>query len=57
VISPFDEAVVFVGWKDIPIKLEVMTPALNRLSVTVGMRVEVAGDRVPRVRPTGPRLE
>jgi len=56
VISPLNDSPVLVGWKDIPIELLVMVPSLNKLSVTVEMTLEVAGDRVPTVRSTGPML-
>jgi len=38
-----------VGSKEIPISLAVIAPLLNKLSVTVGMREPVAGDRVPEI--------
>ncbi len=36
-----------MGAKKIPISLLVMVPCENRLSVTVGMRVRLAGDSFP----------
>lgn len=45
--SPFTTSRVFVGSKEIPISLALIKPLEKRLSVTVGMRVLVAGERVP----------
>lgn len=49
-------APVIEGSKEIPMELAVMTPLLNRLSVTVGMELEVAGESVSKVKSTGPML-
>jgi hypothetical protein len=47
-IEPLTSSSVVVGSKEIPIKLEVIVPWLKRLSVTVGMSVEVDRVRVLR---------
>ena len=47
---------VIEGSKEIPIELAEMTPLLNRLSVTVGMELVVAGESVSKVKSTGPML-
>lgn len=47
VSSPFRTSSDVVGWKEIPIVLAEIDPALDKLSVTVGMEVLVPGDRVP----------
>lgn len=54
VSSPLTLSVTVVGLKEIPIWLALIVPWENRLSVTVGIRVLVAGESVPRVRSTGP---
>lgn len=46
-ISPFRLSSDADGTKEIPIWLAEMIPRENALSVTVGMRVLVAGERVP----------
>lgn len=54
VISPFNISSLFVGLNEIPISFAEMILRENALSVTVGIRVFVAGDNVPKVRSTGP---
>ena len=49
VSSPFLTSFCVVGWKEIPSVLALMTPFLNKLSVTVGM-VPVFGNTVPARR-------
>lgn len=45
--SPFRTSREVVGSKEIPISLALINPLEKRLSVTVGMRVVLAGERVP----------
>jgi hypothetical protein len=54
VISPFMSLPVMLGSKETPIDWAEMVPAENKLSVTVGIRELVAGDKVSSVRSTGP---
>ncbi len=54
--SPFLTDDVVVGSKDTETRSDVIVPWLKRLSVTVGMRVFVSGDKVPSVKSTGPIL-
>ena len=56
VSSPFASEVLVAGSNETPIDLAEMVPDEKRLSVTVGMEEEEAGERVPTVRPTGPIL-
>lgn len=56
VISPFKSLPVMEGSKETPISWAEMAPWENKLSVTVGMVLEVAGDKVSSVRSTGPIL-
>jgi hypothetical protein len=53
-ISPFKSLPVMEGSKEIPIECAEMIPCENKLSVTVGMLLLEAGDKVPTVRSTGP---
>jgi hypothetical protein len=54
--SPFLTDVVVVGSKDTATRLDGIACWLKRLSVTVGMRVVVSGDKVSKVKSTGPIL-
>ena len=54
--SPFWFDDVVVGSKDTATRSDGIVPWLKRLSVTVGMRLFVSGDKVPTVRSTGPIL-
>ena len=56
VSSPFAWEVLVAGSKDMPIEFVEMAPSETRLSVTVGMEEEEAGERVPIVRSSGPIL-
>ena len=54
--SPFLSKVPFVGSKDTETRLDGIAPWLKRLSVTVGIRSPLEGDREPIVRFVGPIL-
>lgn len=45
--SPFTVSAVLVGLNEIPIWLAEIIPLENALSVTVGTRLPLAGERVP----------
>jgi hypothetical protein len=47
VSSPFTISRLVVGANEMPISCAVIVPRENRLSVTVGIEVPVAGERVP----------
>lgn len=55
-ISPFKSLPVMEGSKEMEIPRSRMSPCVNKLSVTVGMVLAVAGDNVSSVRTSGPRL-
>ena len=57
VISPLFDTAEVVGLKEIPMRLEEITPWLKRLSVIVGIVDLVSGDKVPTVKETGPILK
>jgi hypothetical protein len=56
VSSPFLIDDVVVGSKDTETRSDAIAPWLKRLSVTVGMLLFSAGERVPIVRSEGPIL-
>jgi hypothetical protein len=56
VSSPFLTDSVVVGSKNTPTRSDGIIPWLKRLSVTVGIGVNMSGDKVPIVKSTGPIL-